>query len=61
VFVDGIFLPWLCDGSRTFTFVIQQPKPFVVYLVASVNEGEEAKNNKEGEEGFVIKTALKHQ
>lgn len=43
VFVEGTFWLWLCDGSRTFTFVIQQPKPCVYG----------GKNNKKEEEGFV--------
>lgn len=42
VLVEGAFWLWLCDGSTTFTFVIQQPKPFVYG----------GKNNKK-EEGFV--------
>ena len=29
VFVEGTFMLWLCDWSKTFTFEIQQPKFFV--------------------------------
>lgn len=52
VFVEGTFLLWLCDWSRMFTLVIQQP--FVYRWWAKIRTWKE-------EEGFLLKMTFRHQ